>query len=288
MHTPTRAQQPPPPPLSALSLLTRIHPQLPTFDVTRFPFFTIRAHAPAIESHRTLAAPTRSACLGARRGTLSTSSSPRAWVVLLPSGDVVCSPEDLPDALSSFSSSETCSASAEAAGADGGGESCVRSSTAGSEDDRAASELRSSSNALAFDHVYAGSGRGSDDDDDVDYGDGGEGQSSSPAPEATAILYGVVGSPDMMAFHRVLKAKAETREVKYAFRHALPYGREDGGGDGDEDMAATNTTPLQGYGVVLDVKNMEYQSFDSSDSEGEVCVLAWRGGGGGTLVFCLP
>ncbi|CAM9879387.1 unnamed protein product, partial [Ectocarpus fasciculatus] len=77
-----------------------------------------------------------------------------------------------------------------------------------------------------------------------------------PAPAATAILYGVVGSPDMMAFHRVLKAEAETGAVTYAFRHALPYGRGDG------------TTSLQGYGVVLDVKNMEYQSFDSSDSEG--------------------
>ncbi|CAN0515611.1 unnamed protein product, partial [Ectocarpus sp. 12 AP-2014] len=109
--------------------------------------------------------------------------------------------------------------------------------------------------------------RGSDDDDDVD--DGRDGESSSPAPQATAVLYGVVGSPDMMSFHRVLKAKAETGAVTYAFRHALPYGRGDGGGGGDDDMATTNTTPLQGYGVVLDVKNMEYQSFDSSDSEGE-------------------
>ncbi|CAN0510552.1 unnamed protein product, partial [Scytosiphon promiscuus] len=39
-----------------------------------------------------------------------------------------------------------------------------------------------------------------------------------------AVLYGVVGSPAMMGFHGVLKAAAEAGKVRYAFRHALPYG----------------------------------------------------------------
>ncbi|CAN0096201.1 unnamed protein product, partial [Scytosiphon promiscuus] len=95
---------------------------------------------------------------------------------------------------------------------------------------------------------------------------------SSPlaAGATTAVLYGVVGSPAMMGFHGVLKAAAEAGKVRYAFRHALPYGDVDDDGAGAGGKAAETTTLLQGYGVVLDVKNMEYQNFDSSDREGEV------------------
>lgn len=71
----------------------------------------------------------------------------------------------------------------------------------------------------------------------------------------------------MMAFHRVLKPAAEVGTARYVFRHALPY---ESGGD-EQNLASMTTTPLQGFGVVLDVKNMEYQSFDSSDQEDEVC-----------------
>lgn len=111
-------------------------------------------------------------------------------------------------------------------------------------------------------------------------GGGGDSGSGSPGngdagPTTTAVLYGVVGSPAMMDFHRVLKAAAAAGTVRYAFRHALPHGGGEGDGGGGVEtatvMATTAmTTPLQGYGVVLDVKNMEYQSFDSSDSENEV------------------
>ena len=100
---------------------------------------------------------------------------------------------------------------------------------------------------LAFDHVYRGSG--------------------SFSPALTAILYGTVGSPAMMGFHRALKAAAETGTVRYVFRHALPYG--DGSGDSGGGGGGGETTPLQGYGVVLDVKNMEYQNFDSSAPDAE-------------------
>lgn len=79
----------------------------------------------------------------------------------------------------------------------------------------------------------------------------------------------------------------ENCTVRYVFRHALPYtltpasdtcarGDDDGdacsNGNADEsvssatrDATATKaTTPLQGYGVVLDVKNMEYKNYDPS------------------------
>ncbi|CAN0427615.1 unnamed protein product, partial [Laminaria digitata] len=184
-----------------------------------------RAHAPAIESHRGLAAGTLSACRS-RSPPQPSSSSPVAWIVLLPEGDVLCSPEELSTALWSSSSE----AEAEAAAAEAGGDV-----------------------ALAFDHVYGGGG------------DGG----GSFSPEATAILYGVVGSPAMMGFHRVLKAAAETGTVRYVFRHALPYGVGDGDGDGGGGGGSGEATPLQGYGVVLDVKNMEYQNFDSTSPDSE-------------------
>lgn len=102
-------------------------------------------------------------------------------------------------------------------------------------------------NAAAFDHVYGNRRRSTD---------GGEAVAS---PSTTAILYGVAGSPAMMGFHRVLKAASDTGTLRYVFRHALPSG------SGDETI-----TPLQGYGVVLDVKNMEYLNYDSTSASKEV------------------
>lgn len=89
----------------------------------------------------------------------------------------------------------------------------------------------------------------------------------------------------------------ENCTVRYVFRHALPYTstsssdacvRGDNGGDacnkGNMDEAVSSvtgdatatgaTTPLQGYGVVLDVKNMEYKNYDPSATPTE-------GGSGG-------
>lgn len=196
----------------------------------------------------------------------------------------MCSPKD----LDLSPSSETCSAAAAGAGAGAGaaaGAQACRSApppTPASDTDGGGGPTGSgvsSGGTLAFDHVYVGrggvgggSGQGNGD------GNGGGSGGGDAGPRTTAVLYGVVGSPAMMGFHRVLKEAAEAGTVTYAFRHALPYGG--GGGDGGEAVeTATTTTPLQGYGVVLDIKNMEYQSFDSSDSEDEVRVFVpgiWR------------
>lgn len=172
------------------------------------------------------------------------AATPAAWVVL-PGGPVVCSPEDLANVLSG-----TCSTAdgdrPEGAGA--GPVSCPLSSSDSPEEaggERGNGDTRDL--ALAFDHVY-------------DCGTKEDGVYS--LPETTAILYGTVGSPSMMGFHRVLKDAAEAGAVRYVFRHALPYGNESVGGEGEK-------TPLQGYGVVLDVKNMEYRNLDDS-SEKEV------------------
>ena len=260
----------------------------------RFGFWSNnRSHAPAIKSHRTLAELTLPVCErrapSAGAGSPGAATTPAAWVVLLPSGRVACSPDILADALSG-----TCSAAAASGGGDASGGSCFLSSPsqgaeledkeAGAVGERGAGGRASGGTAavierdapenawassLSFDHVYdCGGGEYGDiipgttatsTGDRNRSGGRGRGVSGSCDPETTAILYGTVGSPTMMEFHRVLKAAAVNGAVRYVFRHALPYG----GGGGSE------TTPLQGYGVVLDVKNMEYRNLDDS-SEKEV------------------
>lgn len=158
---------------------------------------------------------------------------------------MACSPEDLTNVLSG-----TCS-TADGDRPEGAGAGVGSCSLSLSDSPEEAGGERGNGDArelvLAFDHVYHCSTKE----------DGG-----SSFPKTTAILYGTVGSPSMMGFHRVLKDAAEAGEVRYVFRHALPYGNESVGGEGAK-------TALQGYGVVLDVKNMEYRNLDDS-SEKEV------------------
>lgn len=280
-----------------------------------------RAHAPAIEAHRNLATATASACQHHQRffskngnhevdshsdleAKAAETEGPPAWAVVLPAGTVVCRSADLPAALLSSQTESNFETrviagregetAATAAGAvrtadDGEIGSTAAETGNGLGASGAAACASSLGNAapsssadrlLAFDHVYPG----------VD----GDGTTS----EITVILYGAVGSPAMMVFHRMLKEAATavggqaeaaeekeehgtTTAVRYIFRHALPYDStssttttsECGNGRGIDccrpmmmagDTKATGATPLQGYGVVLDVKNMEYKNYDPS------------------------
>lgn len=74
-------------------------------------------------------------------------------------------------------------------------------------------------------------------------------QSSLPV-EKTAILYGVIGTEEFYAFHDKLKALAESNQMQYIARHFAKN--------------STLDTLLQGYGVALDIKNMEYKTIDDS------------------------
>lgn len=208
----------------------------------------LRSYAPAIEAHRALASATASKCRGPISQGLDTAaaigdeSEPVAWAVILPMGAVVCSPAELPEALSG-----TCPVAedeppldADASGNNDGGGGATPI------DDGTCWSGSSLDEVSPFDHIYPRDGWRPE-------GDG----SSSP----TVILYGALGSPAMMAFHRELKTAAARGDLQYIFRHALPY-RDAGHGTGrDRDV-----TTLQGYGVVLDVKNMEYKNYDSSAS----------------------
>lgn len=69
--------------------------------------------------------------------------------------------------------------------------------------------------------------------------------------EQTAILYARIGSSAFAAFHEVLNEAALRGLVgAYVLRHGVPPG------------SATTSTTLQGYGVNLDIKNMEYKNLD--------------------------
>ncbi|KAG7385218.1 UDP-glucose:glycoprotein glucosyltransferase 2 [Phytophthora boehmeriae] len=72
---------------------------------------------------------------------------------------------------------------------------------------------------------------------------------------ASVILYGLLGTPTFHAFHEKLVAQAKSNKIQYMVRH---YPRD-----------SPLDTLLQGYGVALDIKNMEYKTIDDSKKTGE-------------------
>ncbi|TDH73577.1 hypothetical protein CCR75_003778 [Bremia lactucae] len=70
----------------------------------------------------------------------------------------------------------------------------------------------------------------------------------------TAILYGLVGTTSFHAFHSTLVNEAKQSKIQYIVRH---YPRD-----------SPLETLLQGYGVALDIKNMEYKTIDDSRMAG--------------------
>jgi UDP-glucose:glycoprotein glucosyltransferase len=73
------------------------------------------------------------------------------------------------------------------------------------------------------------------------------------------ILYGIIGSSSYCSLHKKLSAQCKDNLIKYSTRHAYP------------DMTPISSdVRLQGYGVFLDIKNMEYKNVDDrvkSDSD---------------------
>ncbi|POM79720.1 UDP-glucose:glycoprotein glucosyltransferase, partial [Phytophthora palmivora] len=74
--------------------------------------------------------------------------------------------------------------------------------------------------------------------------------SDSDETAMSAILYGLVGTEKFHAFHAQLVKQAQKNKIQYMVRH---YPRD-----------SPLDTLLQGYGVALDIKNMEYKTIDDS------------------------
>nr|AIG55512.1 secreted protein [Thraustotheca clavata] len=68
----------------------------------------------------------------------------------------------------------------------------------------------------------------------------------------TVTVYGIIGDAKFQPFHKKFIALAKDKKIRYIVRHA----------------PQDNTLPvnLHGYGVSLNIKNMEYKSFDDSRS----------------------
>lgn len=74
------------------------------------------------------------------------------------------------------------------------------------------------------------------------------------------VLYGAIGSHSFCQLHARLSAGAQETGYRYSVRHSFA---------GAAELSPTRT--LQGYGVHLDIKNMEYKNIDDSkdDIEGD-------------------
>jgi hypothetical protein len=110
-----------------------------------------------------------------------------------------------------------------------------------------------SGTSYEWDHLYSSS-RSSGDDGDSDSEPGASASGSGEQRQQHLVLYGSLGSASFCTLHTQLAAaadKAVHASIKYSARHAFP---------GQKPLSTS--TRLQGYGVFLDIKNMEYKNVD--------------------------
>jgi len=90
------------------------------------------------------------------------------------------------------------------------------------------------------------------------------------------VLYGVLGSSSFCSLHHAIVLRMQQGNLRYSARHAFPGSSisSDWTGEG------VSAQRLQGYGVFLDLKNMEYKNIDDSDDN--AATSASTGGTSGT------
>ena len=71
-------------------------------------------------------------------------------------------------------------------------------------------------------------------------------------------LYGSIGSTSFCTAHQTLLPKAQAGEIRYTIRHYFRHLPE-----------IEKVTQLRGFGVVLDIKNMEYKNVDDRENKSE-------------------
>ena len=103
--------------------------------------------------------------------------------------------------------------------------------------------------------------------------------SNSGGSGPKVVLYGVLGSSSFCSLHRTIVSRMQQGNLRYSARHAFPGSSSSGLNDGGASAGEGAGTPqrLQGYGVFLDLKNMEYKNIDDSDDN----AAAAAGAGGG-------
>jgi UDP-glucose:glycoprotein glucosyltransferase len=100
---------------------------------------------------------------------------------------------------------------------------------------------------LPFDHVYPSS-------------------SSSSSSSVVVTLYATLGTTDFYSFHHPLASQAATGKLTYVLRHFIPSSLPSSSFSSSSSSSSNKTVPtaLQGYGIYLDIKNMEYKNIDDS------------------------
>ena len=84
-------------------------------------------------------------------------------------------------------------------------------------------------------------------------------QTSASSSASTMItLYGSIGSTSFCTAHQTLLPKAQAGEIRYTIRHYFRHLPE-----------IEKVTQLRGFGVVLDIKNMEYKNVDDRENKSE-------------------
>jgi UDP-glucose:glycoprotein glucosyltransferase len=71
-------------------------------------------------------------------------------------------------------------------------------------------------------------------------------------------LFATVGSETFRAFHKKLSKSATKGKIRYVLRHAWP----------EKEDASAHPMMVQGYGVEMAIKNMEYKAVDDQKKEG--------------------
>jgi len=95
---------------------------------------------------------------------------------------------------------------------------------------------------------------------------GHEYKSANATAEGAGVvvhLYASLGSDTFIAFHKALSRRAEKGKIRYIVRHTWPV---------RADVPGSETKPepmlVQGYGVEMAIKNMEYKAVDDQKKEG--------------------
>jgi hypothetical protein len=159
-----------------------------------------------------------------------------AFVVLFPGEHVLCKPEQLARALADINA---------AAPTDSAMLGSVRKSV-----------------AKEWDHVFSSPSSAS----------ASASGSGSLSPAVKAVLYGLLGSPSFCAMHAALSAAVAAGSVgEYSARHSLQLPAmvnassfSSSSSSSSSSASAAPSTLLQGYGVFLDIKNMEYKNVDDA------------------------
>ena len=182
----------------------------------------LRAYSPTVELHRQLASESSSVC-----GS-GDAASGRAWAVVwardVASEAAVAEDGDSEPTVAAQAVVACTPAQLEAAVASGG----VPTGAAAGLSTAPAPQV------FAFDHVYP------------------QPESGEESYTATVLVHGTLGTRALAAMHAAAVRASSEAQARYVLRHVVPTH----GGDAGE------ATFLRGYGVMLDIKNMEYKALD--------------------------